>query len=102
MGGATDATMRVRMERSPAQKANLATFVRALRAVEARVTVLRGQGQEMPKPTPEWATWCVKVGEQVIGKLPRGEAEVVWNDTGLQLLGVTAGAELYAAMDGGM
>ena len=88
--------MRVRAERSPEQRENLATFLRGLRAAEGRLAKL-GEGEDV-KATPDWRRWAVVVGGVTVAHLPRGAKEVAWTADGLVRLKASTGAEIMAEL----
>ena len=93
----TKDTAKVKVERSPAQKANLAVFLRGLRAAEQHLQERTGAEGPGPKVWPNFATWSVMVGDnQVLAKLPRGATELTWQEEGLRAVGAVSGAALLA------
>ena len=103
------ADMKVRVERSPEQKANLGYFLRGLRATEHRLAKLRAaqvddeqddrmEGQ--PGAKPDWRRWAITVGTLTVAHLPRGAQEVTWTADGLAFLKAGSGAELLAEVEG--
>ena len=106
--------MRVKMERSPSQKANLTIFLRGLRAVKHRAArlqapredeedVLMAEAARQDKPyltKPDWTTWAIKVDGRRIAHLPRDATELTWDADGLVYLGAASGAALLAEVVG--
>ena len=93
---------RVRVERSPAQKANLAIFVRGLRAVEQHVKrVATAAGTEAVLVRPDFASWSIlAASDVVVATLPRGAGELEWVEEGLRAVQAESGAALLAGLQG--
>ena len=107
--GATE--MKVRVERSPEQKANLSIFLRGLRAVEQQLEreEVRGalaaemqdddgvqQGER--KARPDWRRWAIMVGEVTVAQLPRGAKELTWTEAGLVAIRADSGAQVLGRL----